>query len=388
MCFQIITRVYKLVQQSEMDMTTIKVLFLRGFLKGEPTSTTLYVDGLISALQKYAATEVVGEEFIPKVLLPSWFQGTWGMRFARYFLYPFRAQHQTQTITHLLDYSYAHILYFCNPDNTIVTVTDLMPLLWWKGLLPIKTKKGIPVAVLYSIYALKRAAHIIAISSNTKKDLVKLSGCDPSKISVVYLGVDDVFKPYTKELKNTLRNQLFGTESKKIILITGSQFYKNHEIALKTIASLLANGLKNTYLVKTGNPTQHWLDLVEKYGLKKNVINIGFVPREQMPDLYNVVDLLFFPSLYEGFGWPPLEAMACGTPAVTSNVASLPEVMGDIDTMCDPFDIVGFAKKIESLLNNKDYRQRVIQQGIAQSAKFTWEKTAHEVISVYKDVAK
>ena len=142
---------------------------------------------------------------------------------------------------------------------------------------------------------------------------------------------------------------------------------------MKTIASLLENGLKNIYLVKTGNPTQDWLDLVKKYELEKNVINIGFIPRAQMPDLYNAVDVLLFPSLYEGFGWPPLEAMACGTPAVTSNVASLPEIMGDIDTMCDPFDIFGFAQKIQALFNDEEYRQRIIQQGIAQSAKFTWD---------------
>jgi glycosyltransferase involved in cell wall biosynthesis len=157
---------------------------------------------------------------------------------------------------------------------------------------------------------------------------------------------------------------------------------------LKTIAFLRANGLENIYLVKTGNPTQDWLDLVKKYDLEKNVINIGFIPREQMPDLYNAVDVLMFPSLYEGFGWPPLEAMACGTPAVTSNAASLPEVMGDLDTMCDPFDTIGFAQKIQALLNDMEYRQRIIQQGLAQSAKFTWDAIARDVISIYKEVAK
>ncbi len=106
-----------------------------------------------------------------------------------------------------------------------------------------------------------------------------------------------------------------------------------------------------------------------------------------MTGLYNSVDCLLFPSLHEGFGWPPLEAMACGTPAVTSNVASLPEVMGSMDTMCDPFDSIGFTQKIQRLLNDEEYRQRIIQQGIAQSAKFTWEDTAKQVIGVYNLVA-
>lgn len=370
-------------------MAALKVLFLRGFLEDEPTSTTVYINGLINALQKHSAPEVVGNTFTPKMLLPSWIKDTWGgMRFARFILYPLQVPHRSSTITHLLDYSYAHLLYSRNLKNTIVTVTDLMPILWWKGLLPVKIKKNIPVTVLYSLWALKRAAHIIAISHNTKNDLVKFLSCDSSKISVVYLGVDDIFKPYAKELKNALRSQLFGSEPKKLILITGSQFYKNHEIALKTIASLHANGLKNIYLVKTGYSTRDWLDLVKKYKLEKNVINIGFIPRMQMPDLYNAVDILMFPSLYEGFGWPPLEAMACGTPAVTSNAASLPEVMGDIDTICAPSDVVGFTQKIQTLFDDETYRQYVIKQGIAQSAKFTWNKTAREVVSVYKRVAK
>jgi glycosyltransferase involved in cell wall biosynthesis len=368
-------------------MATKQILFLRGFREAESTSTTLHADGLISALQKCPATEFLGNEFAPEMLLPSWLRGKWGMRFARYCLYPFQVPpYQTDTVTHLLDHSYAHLFYTRNTNKTIVTVTDLIPVLWWKGLLPVLSKKGIPITVLYSLYALKRATHIVTISSNTKNDLVKLIGCDPSKISVVYLGIDSIFKPYDTELKNTIRDHLFGSESKKIILITGSQFYKNHETALKTVASLLTNGLKNIYLVKTGNPTQDWLNLVKKYDLEKNVINIGFIPREQMPDLYNAVDVLLFPSLYEGFGWPPLEAMACGTPVVSSNAASLPEVIGEAGIMHEPYDYVGFAATIKKLFFDDEYYRYFVKQGLKQAKRFNWEETARQVFAIYENV--
>ena len=154
-----------------------------------PQARSLISDGLIRALQKYTAGEIVGKAFTPKMLLPSWFTGIWGMRFARVYSISLSAPTSRRSITHLLDHGYAHFLYFRKPDNTVVTVTDLMPILWWKGLLPVKTKKGIPVTVLYSLYALKRAAHIITISANTKNDLVKLIGCDPSKISVFILAL-------------------------------------------------------------------------------------------------------------------------------------------------------------------------------------------------------
>jgi glycosyltransferase involved in cell wall biosynthesis len=360
-----------------------RVQLIRGFPGTETVSTALIADGLINALKESQPPGLSIEEYRPKWTLPRQLQGKWGLRLSQYFLYPLQVPPANGSITHILNHGYAHLLYTRNPVRTVVSVTDLMPVLWWKGLLPVSKRKKIPLTVLYSLYALKRAAHITTISASTKDDLVKLIGCDPSRISVVYLGVDSIFKPYAADGRKNLRQQIFGFGSKKIILITGGQFYKNHETALQTIKQLSMDGFEDICLAKTGEAHPAWLDLVKKYQLEDRVVNLGFIPRSRMPDLYNAVDLLFFPSLYEGFGWPPLEAMACGTPAVTSNAGSLPEVMGSLDTMCAPFNIIGFSTMIRALLDNEDYRQRIIQQGIAQSANFNWMDTAKKIIDVY-----
>lgn len=365
-------------------MTDERILLARGFAEGEPASSLFLADGLSAALRKRVPETCQIAEFRPKMLLPSWFQGVWGIRLARYFLYPLQFPHSRRSVVHILDHSFAHLLYSHKIRNAVVTVTDLIPVLWWKGRFPGMPKKNIPLTVLYSLHALKRAKHIITISASTKDDLVELIGCDPQKISVIYPGVDPIFRQYENGQKMNARRRLFGDEERKIVLITGSQFYKNHETALKVIRSLLEQGNTNICLAKTGNPHPGWLAMVKKYGLENQVINLGFISRDQMPDLYNAVDLLMFPSFYEGFGWPPLEAMACGTPAVTSNAASLAEVMETLDTTCDPFDVEGFAARISRLLSNEDERRAVILQGVARSAKFNWDDAASQVLNLYE----
>ena len=364
-------------------MMSGKILLARGFAEGEPASSLFLAEGLSAALARHVPKSCQIAEFRPKMLLPSWFQGAWGMRLARYLFYPLQFPQSRTSVVHFLDHGYAHVLYSPKVKNAVVTVTDLIPVLWWKGRFPGLPKKNIPLTVLYSLRALKRAKHIITISASTKSDLVELIGCDPQKISVIYPGIDPIFRQYENGQKLNARRRLFGVEKRKIILITGSQFYKNHETALKTIRLLLTRGHVDICLAKTGIPHPGWLELVKKHGLEDQVINLGFISRDQMPDLYNAVDLLMFPSFYEGFGWPPLEAMACGTPAVTSNAASLAEVMETLETTCDPFDVEGFANKILHLLSDDDHRSAVILQGLARSAKFTWDDAALQVLNLY-----
>jgi glycosyltransferase involved in cell wall biosynthesis len=139
-------------------------------------------------------------------------------------------------------------------------------------------------------------------------------------------------------------------------------------------------------LVRLGKPYAEWTQAVSKSGLKDHVIELEFVPSERMQDIYNSVDCLLFPSWYEGFGWPPLEAMSCGTPVVTSNVASLPEVVGNAGFMLAPDDVEGLSCAVYSLLEDLNVRQNFVQRGLARAKLFNWESNIMETLKIYEQI--
>jgi glycosyltransferase involved in cell wall biosynthesis len=125
---------------------------------------------------------------------------------------------------------------------------------------------------------------------------------------------------------------------------------------------------------------------VEELSLERDVIFLGFVPDEDLPALYSLADVFVFPSLYEGFGLPPLEAMACGTPVVASRSSSLPEVIGDAGLMVSPDDPTVLAGTIRKVLNDQDLRQDLIERGVSQAQKFTWRRTGRRLLALYRSL--
>jgi len=362
------------------------VILFSDFREDNRLSMDLYSD----MLEKYLSNNADGfviNRYVPKI--PSYFNNKQGLRLARYILYPIQTLGKKATIFHITDHGYGHLIYFLNPDKCVITVNDLIPILRWKHMIPGVKQDHMPILALISFYSLKRARHLIAISNSTKNDLVEILGINPRRISVIYDGVDTSFYSFDNNKKKEARDKWFGNNNGfKRILITGSQFYKNHETALKTIQLLQHNGINNIHLIKTGPITSEWMGLIKSYGLEKKVINIGTVPREDLPSLYNSVDLLLFPSVYEGLGLPPLEAMACGTPVVSSNAASLPEVVGDAGLMRDPNDYVGFADDIKVILSNDEYYSNLVRKGLYRVRKFDWNNTAKQVLQIYNDMLK
>jgi glycosyltransferase involved in cell wall biosynthesis len=171
------------------------------------------------------------------------------------------------------------------------------------------------------------------------------------------------------------------------VLVTGSQFYKNHGAAVLACARLRSMYPKPLQLLKLGPPTAEFKAAVQNFGLEDITHYLVGVSGNHLPALYNSIDILLFPSLYEGFGWPPLEAMACGTPVVASNAASLPEAIGDAGLMCSPHDPDGLAQAMYALLTDDDLRLAVIERGLVRASLFEWEKVARQTLAVYELVA-
>jgi glycosyltransferase involved in cell wall biosynthesis len=342
----------------------------------------IYADEIAQAL-KDSGGEITINQYQPGK--PDWLKGIMGMRYARLVLYPLQAARQNASIYHIIDHGYGHLIHFLDRHKTLVTVHDLIPLLHWKGHIPGVKPGRIPIIQIFSFLALKHARHLVAVSENTKKDLVSYLGCDAERISVIYSGVDKAFKPLDID-KDELA-QSFGLNNEKNvkrILLSGSQIHKNHQLALKVASTLRLKYSMNIQIIKTGIPTQDWQQQIHEYGLTGQVINLGNIPRSDMPGLVNLADVLLFPSFYEGFGWPPLEAMACGTPIVAANTASLPEVMGNTGVMCDPFDPDCYVEEVRKILTDEDYRRNLINLGYDRARKFTWEETARKLINVYQ----
>jgi glycosyltransferase involved in cell wall biosynthesis len=257
----------------------------------------------------------------------------------------------------------------------VVTVHDLIPFLRARSITDLFIRK--------SMNLVKNADTIICVSESTKGDLLRFMDVDPRKVRVIYYGVDhELFKPRDKL---EARRRLGLPLDRPIILNVGSEEpRKNIPILLRSFKELL-NSVPNALLVRVGERTAHMEKLIRGLDLSNRVLYRKASPNE-VALYYNAADLLCFPSYYEGFGNPPLEAMASGLPVIAGNRTSIPEVVGDAGVLLDPFDVDGFAYWMHEVLTDEDLRNRLSEAGYKRSLKFSWEKCARETLEVYREV--
>jgi len=230
------------------------------------------------------------------------------------------------------------------------------------------------------IRGIKKASYVIAVSQNTKSDLIKYLNIPAEMITVIYNGIDHrIFKP--------VKSKPFD---EPYILYVGSERARKNLNRLLEAFSTLKEEFKGLKLVKVGTPgrsaefRRRILKQIESLGLNEDVIFVDSAAENDLPHYYSAASLLVYPSLYEGFGLPPLEAMACGCPVVTSNNSSLPEVVGDAAITVDPCDVDALTNAMREVLTNDGLREAMIEKGLAQAKKFSWDKTAEKTLEVYE----
>jgi len=244
--------------------------------------------------------------------------------------------------------------------------------------------KGRLIDKLFLAKAVKKTKKIIAISDATKKDIVKLFPSTKEKVYVTHLGYDKVFKPISKsEVQSHLEKYKL---SPGYVLYVGTlEPRKNIETILKAYARIDFEIQKSHPLVIAGKKGWKYENIFKTYNelkLKEKVKFLDYLDFSDLPALYNGASVFVFPSFYEGFGLPPLESMACGTPVITSNISSLPEVVGNAGILVEPLDIDNIAQNIEKILTDLSFRQQLSDSAIKQASKFSWQKTAEETLKI------
>ena len=228
----------------------------------------------------------------------------------------------------------------------------------------------------------QRARRVIAVSEHTKRDVMRVFGLPPEKVDVVYSGLDSQFMPPPAAEIEAFRER-HGLPEKFILYLGTIEPRKNLSALIRAYAKVHPAGVKLVCVGGRGWMYQDVFQTVEELRLSRDVIFPGFLPDDDLPFWYSAAQAFVYPSSYEGFGLPVIEAMACGVPTITTNASSLPEAAGDAALLVPPDDSAALANALAQLLGDKTLQAELAERGQRHAAKFTWEKAARETVEVY-----
>jgi glycosyltransferase involved in cell wall biosynthesis len=271
---------------------------------------------------------------------------------------------------------------------TVVTLFDLAEFVLRE---PVYERGRLQYRRLANRLAARRSNYIITTSLSTKKDIVRYCGVAGEKVTVIYPGVDhDHFRPLTLDATRQARlAEAYGLPERFLLYVGKIQPRKNLVRVLHAFHEV-RKAHDDLYLVLAG--VRGWMEggvdaAVEELDLAHFIRAIGLVAEDDLPALYNLAEAAVFPSLYEGFGFPVVEAMACGTPLVTSSTSSLGEVAGPAAVTVEPTDVQAMAEAILALVGDRALRAALREKGLARAGEFTWERCARETVALFEKVA-
>jgi glycosyltransferase involved in cell wall biosynthesis len=235
----------------------------------------------------------------------------------------------------------------------------------------------------------KRCDGIITVSEYSKNDIADYFSFPREKIYVTYLAAEDIYFPIDKEKSNIIIKTQYGITGDYILYVGGFSPRKNIVGLIEAFSMLVTKYKQDIKLVIAGNQGKSYSIYKKRsidLGLEDKVLFPGFIEIDHLPYLYNAAKLLAYPSFYEGFGLPPVEAMACGIPVITSNVTSIPEVLGDSAVFINPHNVDDICGSMYEVLCNEKLRDSLIIKGLVRSSELSWNKTAEKTLLAYNKI--
>ena len=367
----------------------MRVMIVRR-VRGSTPSIDIYADNLVSLLKtvrpEWAITEIEPKPWNSPDKL--WMSGS-GLRkyYECYWRYPREVSQQKADIFHIVDHTDAHIARWLNKAGqlTVVTCHDLVQLIY-----PERQSRfpALSLAVWrHSVQGMCLANHVVAVSSNTAQDVQKFLNIPAENVTVTLNGVEPQFRVLPADVVVSFRRQYaLSPETICLLNVGGTHQRKNILTVLKVVKNIRDKGLPVCLWKVGGQFTTEHKDYIQEHQLERQIVYIDNPDKETLISIYNAADILLSPSLYEGFGLTIVEAMACGTPVITSNVSSLPEVTGNAAILVEPTDVDGIVEAIINLRNNPVNYKLLSNAGLNRSKYFKWEKSAERVATIYEKV--
>jgi glycosyltransferase involved in cell wall biosynthesis len=270
-------------------------------------------------------------------------------------------------------------------SKTMITIHDLIPYI-----MPETVGRGYLMEFLKAVPPIiERCDGILTVSDWSKKDILKFFPVDENKIFVTPLAADSKYKVLDKEKCKYIVEKNLNIKKPYILYIGGFSPRKNVRSLIMAFSKIRKDINQDCKLVIVGSLKDDGNTLkalTERLKIDSKVVFTGFVEEDMLPYLYNGAEVFVYPSFYEGFGLPPLEAMSCGTPVITSNVSSIPEVVKDAGILIDPYDTSNLITALGNLINNENLKNELSSKGLAKAAEFSWDRTALQTLSAYKTV--
>jgi glycosyltransferase involved in cell wall biosynthesis len=243
--------------------------------------------------------------------------------------------------------------------------------------------------------AVRRADHIITISQSSKNAIQRFLHADETSIHTVYNGISPLFRPVRADEQLLEAREKYGSERDYLLFVGHIDPFKNI-LRMLDAYSMVRNEIGATaprLILISPTPERDWFykvvqQKISVMSLQDDITILGNVPDQDLPVLYSGAEALLIPSLYEGFGLPAIEAMACGTPVIASNICSLPEVCGNAALLVDPYSTDSVAEGIHTIISDKRLRNELSGCGLNRAVQFSWEKTARETLKIYKQISQ